>query len=162
MMCFKKKTPREWTFGEQPVVHWIVSNKVKQDMLTFCKIALTQILKIENVELVVVTNDKMISRFDSSDIEMQAILQGVPEEHRYRLTLHSRISPSMIPVIVCHELIHLKQYEKGELRIVEGGAKWNGKFYEKDTPYAKRPWEIEANADMYKLERQINKLYYEK
>lgn len=162
MMCFKKKTPREWTFGEQPVVHWMSKNKAKQNMEIFCKIALTQILNIADVELIVVTNDKMITRFDSSDIEMQALLQGIPESKKYRLTLHSKISPSNLSRIVCHELIHLKQYVVGDLRLVEGGAMWKGRFYKKETPYMERPWEIEANAEMNKLEKKVNDLYYEK
>lgn len=158
---FKKKTPRTWKFGDNPKVHWLATNRSKYDMTTFCKIILTQLLKIEDVELVVLTNDKVISKFDSSDIEMQALLQGVPERHQYRLTLHSRINQSMLTAIICHEMIHLKQYEKGELKLVHGGATWNGKFYEKGTPYFDRPWEIEANDKMYELEKDALKLYYE-
>lgn len=158
---FKKKTPRTWTFGNKPDVKWFATNKSKLDMTTFCKIALTQVLNIENVELIVVTNDKMITRFDSNDIEMQALLQGYPEKHQYRLTLHSRIGMASLCSIVCHELIHLKQYEKGELKLVSGGAMWKGKFYEKETPYMERPWEKEANCDMYKLEKKVKELYYE-
>lgn len=159
---FKKKTPRQWTFGDKPFVLWGASNKCNYDMTTFVKIALTQVLGIINVDLTIVTNDRLISNFDSNDIEMQALLQGEPEKHRYRLILHSRIGVASLASIVCHELIHLKQYEKGELKLVKGGAKWKDKFYEKTTPYMDRPWEKEANGNMYKLEKQVKELYYEK
>lgn len=158
---FKKKTPRTWQFGDKPKVHWLSTNKSKYDMTTFCKIALTQILNINDIELIIITNDKMLNKFDSSDIEMQALLQCDFEKHQYRLTLHSKISQSMLSTIVCHELIHLKQYEKGELKAVKGGMMWKGTFYKKDTPYFDRPWEIEANKEMAFLEKDVVKLYYE-
>lgn len=163
MMCFKKKNPKKWTFEQMPYVMWGAKNKTKyENMITFCKLALTQILGITNVELIVVNNDRVITHFDSNDIEMQALLQGEPEKHKYRLNLHSRVNASNVASVVCHELIHLKQFERGELKLVEGGAMWNGKFYEKTTPYMSRPWEKEANNDMNKLEKQVKELYYEK
>lgn len=159
---FKKKTPREWTFGEKPIVKWYAKNKVNYDMTTMCKLILTQILKIEDVDLIVVTNDNMISKFDSNDLEMQAVLQAIPEKHQYRLTYHSRVSAASMLLILCHEMVHLKQYDKGELKLVKGGAEWKGKFYEKETPYFDRPWEREANIEMRKIEKQVKELYYEK
>ena len=161
MIGLKKKTPREWTFGKKPVVMWAAKNKVKFDMTTMAKIILTQILGLENIELVVITNDKAISKFDTNDLELQAILQADPDRHRYRLTYHSRVGAANILPILCHEMIHLKQHDKGELKLVKGGAMWKGIFYDKETPYFERPWEKEANADMGKIEKKAKELYYE-
>ncbi|MBQ8132513.1 MAG: hypothetical protein IJ193_08490 [Bacilli bacterium] len=91
-------------------------------METMCKLILTQILDVKDVELIAVTNDHMISKFDSSDLEMQAILQAIPEKHQYRLTYHSRVGAGNLLLILCHEMVHLKQYDKGELKLVKGGA----------------------------------------
>ena len=162
MFCFKKKTPREWTFGDKPIVIWAATNRVKFDMGTMVKLILTQILGLEDIELVVITNDRAISKFDSNDLEFQAVLQADPEKHKYRLTYHSKAGAANILSILCHEMIHLKQYDKGELKLVKGGAIWKGQFYGKETPYFDRPWEIEANADMYKIEKKVKELYYEK
>lgn len=159
---FKKKTPKQWTFGEKPNVLWYATNKSKFDMTTMAKLILTQILGIENVELTVITKDKAIEKYSSDDLEMQAVLQAIPEQHKYRLTYHSRVSGANLLYILCHEMIHLKQYDKGELKLVKGGAMWKGTFYEKETPYFDRPWEQEANADMYKIEKKVKELYYEK
>ncbi len=161
MIGFKKKTPKEWTFGDKPVVKWLSTNKTKMDITTVCKLILTQILNVTDVELIIVTNDRIISKFDSNDLEMQAILQAIPERHQYRLSLHSRISPSTLPLIICHEMIHLKQYDKGELKLNKNGAIWKGEFYKKETPYFERPWEIEANAEMKNIEKKMKELYYE-
>ena len=91
-------------------------------MTVFCKLALTQILNIKDVMLTIVTKDDLITHFDSDNLEFQALLQGHSELHQYRLVLHSRIYPGELAQIICHELIHLKQYEKGELKLVKGGA----------------------------------------
>ena len=42
MFCFKKKIPREWTFGDKPSVIWAATNNVKLDMLTATKIILSE------------------------------------------------------------------------------------------------------------------------
>lgn len=161
MFCFKKKTPREWKFGEKPSVTWAAKNKVKLDMITVTKIILTEILKVPDVNLVVITNDKVISKFDSNDLEFQAMLQAEPEKHNYRLTYHSKTGAADMLSILCHEMVHLKQYDKGELKLVKGGATWKGQFYDKDTPYFDRPWEKEANSEMGKIEKKVKELYYE-
>ena len=161
MFCFKKKTPREWKFGEKPSVTWAATNKVKLDMAVATKIILTEILNVPNVDLTVITNDRLISNFDSNNLEFQAILQAEPERHKYRLTYHSRAGAASMLSILCHEMVHLKQYDKGELKLVKGGAMWKGVFYDKDTPYFDRPWEKEANAEMGKIEKKVKELYYE-
>lgn len=43
-------------------------------------------------------------------------------------------------VTLAHEIIHCKQFLKGELH----GSNWNGRDYE-NIEYERRPWEIEAN-----------------
>ena len=49
---------------------------------------------------------------------------------------------------LAHEICHQLQYARGELWYTErGGVKgalWEGEFWPEDTPYGKRPWEIEA------------------
>ena len=50
---------------------------------------------------------------------------------------------------LAHEMIHIKQYMKGEMTD-EPKAVWKGQNHE-DTPYTKQPWEIEANDLEYEL-----------
>jgi len=45
---------------------------------------------------------------------------------------------------IAHEVTHLIQYHQQELVSVKGGNTWQGEFWPLDTPYAKRPWETEA------------------
>ncbi len=51
-----------------------------------------------------------------------------------------KISLDQKMITLAHEIIHCKQFLKGELR----GSSWNGKDYE-NIEYERRPWEIEAN-----------------
>ena len=56
---------------------------------------------------------------------------------------------------IAHECVHIKQYFTKELESIDSNkTKFKNKVYNlADTPYNKRPWEIEA----YKLEEEIYK-----
>ena len=56
--------------------------------------------------------------------------------------LHSMMS------MICHELIHAKQFLAGELSTSEGDYVWNGERVSIDTPYMDQPHEIEAHDGM--------------
>lgn len=48
---------------------------------------------------------------------------------------------------ICHEMVHVKQYARGELRYMCRPArhtKFQGTLYPEDIDYWARPWEIEA------------------
>lgn len=81
-----------------------------------CKIILTEILHLPNVELQVVTNDRLVKKFDTKDVEMQALLDGYPAMHRYILHLRGKLQIDILEII-SHEMVHLKQYETGNLRL---------------------------------------------
>jgi hypothetical protein len=61
-----------------------------------------------------------------------------------------RLSPMDLVRTFGHEMIHVKQIAKGQLKMVPHGSNfdmiWMGKKISMKTPYAKRPWEIEAHA----------------
>ena len=50
---------------------------------------------------------------------------------------------------LAHEMIHVKQYMKGEISD-DPKALWHGRNHEK-TPYTKQPWEIEAHKNEHEL-----------
>ena len=161
MSLFKKKSPRKWEFGSKPVVNWKATNKMgSYDPVTVCKIILTQILKIEDITLDVITNDKVVSKFDTKDLEMAALLDGHPEMGRYILHLRSTVSPYELLSVICHEMIHLRQYYSNQLRLIGTTFSWKGKTYE-NIDYWSRPWEKEARSEQYQIEKQVKKLYYE-
>lgn len=49
---------------------------------------------------------------------------------------------------LAHEMIHIKQFSRGELRMLYSSgyfARWKGENYADDTDYEECPWEMEAN-----------------
>jgi hypothetical protein len=73
-------------------------------MVTICKLILTQILNIDDVELTVANNDSQISIFDTSDFELRAMLIKQPISKRYTLLIRSNVTGSELLSIVCHEM----------------------------------------------------------
>lgn len=157
---FTKKQPKEWSFGPKPVVNWQATNKVKYDMTTICKLILTQILNIQDIELTVATNDSQVKMFDTPDFELHAMLIGYPNLKKYSLILRSNIGAASILSVVCHEMVHLDQYNRGDLELKGKTFKWKGKEYTGEVPYFQRPWEIEATKKQKEIENKVKKLYF--
>lgn len=49
-------------------------------------------------------------------------------------------------ITICHEMVHVKQYARGELyeSTLKGMHRWKGSWMKKDPDYWDQPWEIEA------------------
>lgn len=88
-----------------------------------------------------------------------------PTEDSYRprmfeIELNPKMGRLKTLTALAHEIVHLKQYARGELREMCGrGAKWNGKLWKikKDDyiSYLFWPWEIEA----YGTEKALSLVY---
>ena len=63
---------------------------------------------------------------------------------------------------LAHELIHLKQYDSGRLRVIGSGVViWEGNEVNVlDIPYNDRPWEKEAFQGQNELEIKIKNILY--
>ncbi len=49
-------------------------------------------------------------------------------------------------VTLAHELTHVAQFAKGQLKPTAKGRLWKGKLYKTNHPYLDQPWEIQAFA----------------
>jgi len=65
----------------------------------------------------------------------------------FTLTIKKGLGLFDLVSTICHEMVHLKQYARRELRNVNGNTMWKKKSYN-DIDYWKAPWEKEA----YKME----------
>jgi hypothetical protein len=55
------------------------------------------------------------------------------------------IAHKELALALSHEMVHVKQMAKGQLKGASRGAQmWMGKRYPASTPYLDRPWEVEA------------------
>jgi len=66
----------------------------------------------------------------------------------FQITLEKRLSKKESLLALAHEMVHLKQYAKGEMKDMRRPAhivKWLGEKYEiNEIDYWEQPWEIEA------------------
>lgn len=65
--------------------------------------------------------------------------------------------------VISHELIHIRQYYRGELEIVPNWVTWKGITMSKGTySYMDSPWEKEAYGEQGEMETQLRKVLYGK
>ena len=66
----------------------------------------------------------------------------------FTISIHPKLSKKDTLLAIAHEMTHVKQYAKGELRdyMRLNRIKWKGKVYDTDDiDYWDTPWEIEAH-----------------
>ena len=68
-----------------------------------------------------------------------------PQE--FTMTVDSSVSRRRIMETIAHEMVHVKQYAKGELVDLSrcGSTKWQNNLVDSETNYWDLPWEIEAH-----------------
>lgn len=103
---------------------------------------------------------KMMPRIRTLEIEVKIkelgeamgyCLEG-DTNREFQLEIKKGLSLYDLISTVCHEMVHVKQYAKGELRYrVQGGQQWKAKAISEKTEYMDLPWEKEA----FKLERGL-------
>lgn len=104
----------------------------------------------EDVELLVAYNDKLLDKLSTDSIEFKALLYS-PLPHHY--VLYVRENVFNLQQILCHEMVHLQQYERGDLKMSNDfkTVTWKGEEYTNDSYYEDREWEVEAFSKQNKL-----------
>ena len=111
-------------------------------------------LGISEAEIIITRNDRILNNFSTRDLWLSALLYKAELPGVYNLIVRERQD-----VIICHELVHLKQYIDGRLSIDMNSKSfiWEGARYSCDTPYEARPWEAEAREKQWPLLRSYRK-----
>lgn len=67
----------------------------------------------------------------------------------FTIEVYANMRKRKIMETICHEMVHVKQFARGEMKDIMGGAskvRWNGNDYTRETTdYYDLPWEIEAH-----------------
>jgi len=115
-------------------------------------------LGISDAEVVITKNDKLLDRFSTREYRVNGLLHKSPAPGVYNLMLREHPSDPL-NLILCHEMIHLGQYIKGQLSLnVDTKVfTWKGQTYASEYPYESRPWEIEAFNGQGKLLKKFRK-----
>jgi hypothetical protein len=68
----------------------------------------------------------------------------------FEIEMHNRLSPERYISILLHELWHVYQHVKGDLKDKGSKRYWRG-IDHSDTDYSNQPWEVEA----YEMEKKL-------
>ena len=75
---------------------------------------------------------------------------------KYVIQLNAGMSPYETITTLAHEMVHVKQFDKGELVFFPRHTKWKKERFEKDAVYTSEyPWEWEAE----RLEKKLTRLF---
>ena len=81
-----------------------------------------------------------------------------PREFMIELDTSMKYSFDQIITWLAHEMVHLKQFVRGELWDYESGrVQWKSRAYSKKVRYKDQPWEKEA----YRLEEELYEMFEE-
>jgi RNase P/RNase MRP subunit POP5 len=98
-----------------------------------------------------ITLDIVIEKDLLKTYEMYAAispLEADPRPKHYELEIDAKLPKKQFLVSLAHEMIHLKQFAKDQMRDLETKkmTRWLGEYYvEENIDYWARPWEKEAH-----------------
>lgn len=115
----------------------------KKAVLFYGKKLLSERL-LTKIEVELVFNDPTIGR------DVYGYCDWNDENTRSRdftITIRPNLSKKKTLLVLAHEMVHVKQYAKGEMKdyMRLKRVKFNGKIYDKSMDYWEHPWEIEAH-----------------
>lgn len=109
----------------------------------------------DDVQLTLTYNNSLLNRLSTKDLEFTAILCN-PIPKQYVLYVREGCGSQYT---LCHEMIHLHQYERGDLKISSDykTVTWKGETFDITTSYEDREWEQEAFSGQGELWRKFKK-----
>lgn len=99
-------------------------------------------------------------KFDSKNIDY-AYCEWEDDNHLARdftITINRNLSKRQTLIALAHEMVHVKQYAKGELKdyIKVNKSKWMGEIIDpEEVDYWEQPWEIEAHGREFGLYKKF-------
>lgn len=80
-------------------------------------------------------------------------------KNEHEIEIRSDLDKEDLITAIFHEMVHVKQFERRELKSVRGGHIWKNQFFPFCTPYLDRPWETEAYMLQEEMISVFEKLY---
>lgn len=98
-------------------------------------------------------NIELLIEFDNSDLgeDLYGCCDWNDTNHRARnftITVNPNLGKRNMLLVLAHEMVHVKQYAKGEMKdyLRVNRVKWKGQIYnDEQIDYWDHPWEIEAH-----------------
>lgn len=133
-----------------------IESPKKFDVEELIKFLVKELNITKDFNLSIHYNEKLLNKLSTDNIEFEALLQqSTPELY----VLFVRKSKAGLAQIICHEMVHLKQYVSENLKMSSDFRTviWKGKTYDNSSEYFSREWEVEARALENKLWRKFKK-----
>lgn len=134
------------------IINSSIKNNKRYDINKLIEFIVEHYFKHEDIILSISYNDNLCDHFSTDDVKLDAILDKTQMPKHYNLVMREY---APVREVICHEMVHLDQYERGDLSINKFEDKiyfnWKGEDFDPSTPYDKRPWEEEA----YKLQSKL-------
>jgi len=120
------------------------------------------------MDLVYFAKDKLIPRHDvyidlvfdtAIEYGFCEVMDNDYRPREFQITLNPLLKPEDMLVTVMHEMVHVKQFVRGELKMTykpHRKVMWLGKEL-KDVHYAELPYELEA----YAMEKKLAEMWLE-
>jgi hypothetical protein len=119
--------------------------------LQLCKKALKWYgLKLLGTRLYNIVTINLIFTKEDMGSDIYAYCDWNDSNHRAReftIAVRPDLSKKQTLLALAHEMVHVKQYARGELKdyLRTNRCKWKGEYYDEDMWYWELPWEIEAH-----------------
>lgn len=134
------------------VINTNIKNDKRYDFKKLAQLIVEDYFNIKDIILNIQYNDIVCDHFSTDDVKINAILDKQKTPKMYNLIIREY---TPLKNVICHEMVHLAQYERGDMKLYQFEDKmvfeWKGKQYDPDTPYEDRPWELEAQSLQNKL-----------
>lgn len=157
------KLRNTFEFPDTFKVKSLIKSPKQYNIEDLIKVIGNKIFKYDVANIIISHNNNLLDRLSTKDYKLFAFLDKTPIPNSYNLILRTTLESSLSSVL-CHEMQHFDQYERGDLIININGDLtsfiWKGKEYSSNTSYNERPWEIEAMAAEHSLWKQFKNLYY--
>lgn len=158
-----KKERNILSFSDTFKVSCLIKSPKQYDVSDLVKVIGNKILGYNEANIIIQYNDKLLNRFSTKDIELQALLDKTIIPHSYNLLIRTKLQ-DRLEDIICHEMWHFNQFEKGDLEIKKDDSGlfyiYKGEEYRSNSDYFSRPWEKEARKEQHNLWKQFKTIYY--
>ena len=108
----KPKKKRDFLWPNTLEVKSFISNKSKYNLEDVIKIIVSYVFGYQNIKISVINNNKLLDEVSPEGYNLQAMLSKT--KNLYQLIVRTHPTEDIINII-CHEMIHLNQIEKGDL-----------------------------------------------
>jgi hypothetical protein len=119
--------------------------------LLYANIIARDLLEFDTLNVIIIPLPK------SSTLE-GAVERDQTRAHTYTLLMNQSLSIKRLRLMMCHEFIHIKQYEHEGLNIFGDIWDWNGDWGSMTfTEYHHRTFEIDANERQFPLNKELTR-----